>query len=418
MLRHLCKMCRTSLHTDDTHAEGVSCLGESHADAALSGGWLLSLRVQSCLSALADSFLFRERLRPSCPFPPPPRFLPLRDLWGKNSGQRIWVAGDKRAHVCSMPACLAVTPERESIRPSSSLNMISVPPRLRATWSHSVRVTAKWMTAFLMRSSSASWQRLSMSSGSKGLRLRSHLAAGWTSVFSRVGPLSQPPPQRSSPFFPEVHDELTISWNAPHSSCIRPSASAALTSVDGAEEKGYERLPPIAWKAKAGELSVQAVHLHSLDRPTRWLDKRHLRYNLQLCFRSSRPRCSPVRKPVRIQLHSGTWGARQTWPCAPLKPLPKPLEFDVQPGSVRAPPLAQDNRDVRGGQSSLPRRSGFVREPVWNSCGGLCGTLHGGSEITMRHFLPKSISSSAACSHPSPAPTAKPTSATLEGSSR
>ncbi len=42
------------LHADDTHVEGVSCLGESLADAALSGGWLLSLRVQSCLSALAD----------------------------------------------------------------------------------------------------------------------------------------------------------------------------------------------------------------------------------------------------------------------------------------------------------------------------------------------------------------------------
>ncbi len=38
--------------------------------------------------------------------------------------------------------------------------------------------------------------------------------------------------QRLFPFFPEVHNELTKSWRAPYSSRIRPSTSAALTSVD------------------------------------------------------------------------------------------------------------------------------------------------------------------------------------------
>ncbi len=71
----------------------------------------------------------------------------------------------------------------------------------------------------------------------------------------------QAPRQRSSPFFSEVHDELTKSWHAPYSSRIRPSASAALTSIDGTEEKGYERLSPldesgsIGWKARASHLS-------------------------------------------------------------------------------------------------------------------------------------------------------------------
>ncbi len=59
------------------------------------------------------------------------------------------------------------------------------------------------------------------------------------------------------------------SWRAPYSSCICPSASVALTSVDGAEEKGYEHLPPldesvaahlcpptaIGWKARASHSS-------------------------------------------------------------------------------------------------------------------------------------------------------------------
>ncbi len=71
--------------------------------------WLLSLReFQSCISALKDSFLFRERLRSSCP---PLFFLP-GTCEKKKAGQRIWAAGDKRAHVCSMPTCLAITTKR------------------------------------------------------------------------------------------------------------------------------------------------------------------------------------------------------------------------------------------------------------------------------------------------------------------
>ncbi len=53
----------------------------------------------------------------------------------------------------------------------------------------------------------------------------------------------QPPRQRASPFFPEVHDAITKSWRAPYSS--RASSSSTLTSVDGAEEKGYDSLPPL-----------------------------------------------------------------------------------------------------------------------------------------------------------------------------
>ncbi len=79
----------------------------------------------------------------------------------------------------------------------------------------------------------------------------------------------QAPQQRPSPFFPEVHDELTRSWRSPYSARLRTSASSALTTVDGAEEKGYERMPQldesvaahlcpptaIGWKAKASHPS-------------------------------------------------------------------------------------------------------------------------------------------------------------------
>ncbi len=80
----------------------------------------------------------------------------------------------------------------------------------------------------------------------------------------------QAPQQRPSPFFPEVHDELTRSWRSPHSArppyfhFIRPHYD-----WNGAEEKGYERMPQldesvaahlcpptaIGWKAKASHPS-------------------------------------------------------------------------------------------------------------------------------------------------------------------
>ncbi len=138
----------------------------------------------------------------------PSRCFPPRDLWGKNSGAEDlssrWQASSRRLN-----ARVPRYHQRESIRLSSSPKTISVPLRLRATWSRSVWVRINWMTAFLWRlqmrksywalwltppscrhllhatpdserkkSSSALWRRLSTSSASNGLLLRSHLAAG------------------------------------------------------------------------------------------------------------------------------------------------------------------------------------------------------------------------------------------------
>ncbi|ROL55048.1 hypothetical protein DPX16_0152 [Anabarilius grahami] len=72
----------------------------------------------------------------------------------------------------------------------------------------------------------------------------------------------QAPPQQSVPFFPEVHDELTKSWRTPYSAHLHSSASHAVTTVGGAEQKGYEKgywmkpwpstfaLPPAGKKTK------------------------------------------------------------------------------------------------------------------------------------------------------------------------
>ncbi len=80
---------------------------------------------------------------------------------------------------------------------------------------------------------------MSMSSGSSGLCLRSRFLPG--GFFQ--GTIKTPP--TLVPLLPKVHDELTKSGRAPYSSRIRPSGSTALTSIDCAEEKGYERLPSL-----------------------------------------------------------------------------------------------------------------------------------------------------------------------------
>ncbi len=138
----------------------------------------------------------------------------------------------------------------------------------------------------------------------------------------------QSPRQRSSPFFPEVQDKVTKSWRALYSSHIRPSAFSALTSIDSAEEKGYKNLSPLdesmdRRRGQAIRPSRAEPLLHSLDAPTLQLDKRLRRCTLWLCSRSSRPRCSPVRRPVLMQLHSGTW------PYAPPRPTTQAIGWSM-----------------------------------------------------------------------------------------
>ncbi len=262
------KTCRSLLHADDTHAECVM-LGEIPRWLCAQRDWLLSLQeFQSCLSALVDSFLFRERL---CPSRPPIFFLP-RTCEEKTAGQRIRAAGDKRAHAGSMPTCLAIT--TESIRLSSSPNTISVPLRLRATWSHSVWVTTNWITAFLWQlqtrkglSGSVTDPALLPSSASRNARLRAdeEFIRVMTKAVNKLGLEWSPPEepfrsrldkwflpgchqalrQRSSPFFHPWLASRTPPQNGVSGLCISPGplerpllAKARLDLRHGAQKEG------------------------------------------------------------------------------------------------------------------------------------------------------------------------------------
>ncbi len=190
--------------------------------------WRCSLReFQSCLSTLTDSFLFRERLRPA-----PSRFLHPRDLWGKNNGAEDssgqWQASSRHLTTKWMTAFLWRLQMQRSYRalwltPPSCCHLLHATPDSER-----------------MRSSSASWQKLSTSSGSNGLRLRSHLAAGWTSGFSRgaIRPSAKARPPSSPKFMKSSRNRGTPPTHLA-SVLLLPLLSHQLTA------KGYERLPPL-----------------------------------------------------------------------------------------------------------------------------------------------------------------------------
>ncbi len=256
----------------------------------------------------------------------------------------------------------------------SVTDLVLLPP----SSSHNARLrTDEELMRIMTKAVNELWLKWSLSEDSSRCRLDEWSLPGH----------HQAPCQRSSPFFSEVHDELTKSWHAPYSSRIRPSASAALTSIDSAEEKGYECLSPldesgsIGWKARASQPSKPcrvtctfpaaysvagqaALALHSMAVLQVFQAKMLASEEAGLDAASLRD----LRSPIDLALRA-------------TKPPPRPSAINVQPGSVGTPPLAHDDGDEIGGQGSLPRRSSLVKQPVWTSCGGLCGMLPGGSEV-------------------------------------
>ncbi len=153
----------------------------------------------------------------------------------------------------------------------------------------------------------------------------------------------QAPCQRASPFFPEVHEELTRSWDAPYSAHLRASSSPTLTSVYGTEEKSYGKLPlldesvaahlyppmAIGWTAMAAHpskpcriTSALAGHLYSLA--IHWLEKGPRRFTPWRSSRSSRPNSSGAwTRLAQTPQHSENCAARPTWLYVPPRPWPR-----------------------------------------------------------------------------------------------
>ncbi len=176
-----------------------------------------------------------------------------------------------------------------------------------------------------------------MNSGSRGLCLRSRLAAGWTSGFSRSA--SKPPANAHPPSFQK---SLTSSLN--------------------------RGTPPTR---------LISVLLLPLPSPPLMALKRRDTCTCPL-WMSPWPRIS-----ARSWLSDGRGGRtiRPSKPCRATSALAGCTYSAVSSNSL-----------------------------FGASCGGLCGVVYGGSDVvtSMRHFLPKCASSSAASSRPKPGPTQQP----------
>ncbi len=288
MQHHHCKMCRSPLHADDTHAECVSCLGKCHADAALSGTDCSHCESFSLASLHTRIAFFSES-------DSTPRTLPFSSCQGLVR-KKQWGRGFERPVISELT--------------------------------------------------------------------------------STQCPRASPSPQREhSPVLFTQHDQPP----SPKDSHTR-TGYEHLPPLD--ESMAAHLCPPTDWRQ--GESSVQAVQSHICTCWTCLLGGWTSGFGATLygCAPGlprqdahhwgSRSRCSFTQGPEERDTPGST---RHQSHC------PSHWAFDVQPDGFRAPPLAHDDGDERGGQSSLPRCSGFVRQPVWPSCGGLCEMLHRGSEV-------------------------------------
>ncbi|KAI2646366.1 Titin [Labeo rohita] len=278
-----CHSCKAPFHAADGHGECVSCLGKSHAEAALNKTECPHCEDMSLASLRSRTAFFSERDSAPRALPFPSSQEPAKK---KQRGR-----GSKRSELSELTSA---QPPRASPSPQRGGSP------LRVIWSPFGGSEDDMLDSMSLAASDAEELSGSVddpaplsSADTSGPRTGAGMDAELVRVLTRAvdelglewSPPEEPsrsllyewylpgrrqaPRQRASPFFPEVHEELTKSWRAPYSAHLRTSSSSALTTVDGAEDKGYERLPPldesvaahlcpptaIGWKAKASHPS-------------------------------------------------------------------------------------------------------------------------------------------------------------------
>ncbi len=266
------------------------------------------------------------------------------------------------------------------------------------------------------------------SSGSSGLRLRSRLAAGWTSGFSRGA--SWPPTNACPPSFPKSTTS-SLNRGAPPtrltSILLLPPPSPPLTALKRRDTSTCPHLdesvaahlcPPMAigWNARASHPSKPCRATSALDgRAYSAAGQEASALHSMAVLQVFRPRCSPARRPVSLRdLRSATDLALRATKAttqaigrsmSSLVVLERHLWLTLTE-MKEADKVPFLNAQVSSNSLFGPAVEGFAER----------FTEAQKSSQAMRHFLPKRASS-AASSHPKPAPTqqpAKPKPATSE----
>ncbi len=325
MPRRYCGSCRSPLHVDDGHSECVSCLGKSHADAALAGSDCSHCESISLASLRTRIAFFSES-------DPAPRALPFSSSQGP-------VRKKQRGRGSQRPVESELTPAQI---PREMSPVLFIQPDQRPSASVSDLVSFGGSddeladdSMSLVASDAGELSGSVTDPAPSGLPAPSAAKAGMDAELFRVlskaveelglewSPPEEPsrsrldewflpgrrqaPQQRPSPFFPEVHDELTRSWRSPYSA--RPVLplhlpSLRLTALKKRDMRGClnwmsqwlhisahplpsaGRRKPVTRPSHAGPLQ------HSLDAPTLQLDRRLRCSTLWRFFRSIRPSSS------------------------------------------------------------------------------------------------------------------------------
>ncbi|KAG1925027.1 hypothetical protein F2P79_025808 [Pimephales promelas] len=246
MPRNSCGSCRSPLEDGDRHPICALCLGVEHAELALANGGC-----DHCEDLPLSTL--RARLQAVKTAPAPPLTSPRKK---KRRSQR---PPEPPADPCGPP------PPPTDRSPSPPLPDLQLPPSGAVA---SDDTADEKDSCSLHASDSEDWSSIGSSTReSAGTRagIEEELTRLLSQAVSRLGLEWSPPPEqppnrmdgkflhrrpapacsRAAPFLPELHSELTKSWNAPLSARNRSDVSASLRSVDGAAEKGYTAMLPV-----------------------------------------------------------------------------------------------------------------------------------------------------------------------------
>ncbi len=137
------RYCGWDLHADDGHSECVSCLGNPMRMPRSLVLIVLTARASVSPLCARASLSFQRAIPPLAPS----RFLPPRDLWGKNSGAEV-LGARLRASSRRLRSRMPRFRHTERCLPSFFPNLTSDPLQAWAIWSRSGEVTMSWpMTA-------------------------------------------------------------------------------------------------------------------------------------------------------------------------------------------------------------------------------------------------------------------------------
>ena len=259
----ICESCGVSLHASDGHTQCAACLGPEHAEAALMKGgcqFCDGMPVSVLRSRLSSTVTDSAHLPSSAPHEP--RRKKRRDQRRPERGEFSECTpglSPRASPTPSSPVLFSRSEQRPSSEAAGLVSFGASPDDVDDALSMAASESEDWSgSADPAPPSQLEFSDTRASIDAELLRVMSRavdeLGLDWLSpaepARSRLDEWylpgrQQAPRQRAAPFMPEVHEELTKCWRAPFSARTRSSASSTLSTVDGAEEKGYVSLPPL-----------------------------------------------------------------------------------------------------------------------------------------------------------------------------